>query len=121
MYEEIFSTSFKGFHNQWSGQYQRERYAYCANKKFKTSSVGRTFDLDEIVADLALRRPIDYEIIIRRSMIISSNPLMMRSLFDDFNILKLEGSDCLVTKKLEICLLLLFILFSSLNLYQALI
>jgi hypothetical protein len=46
---------------------------------------------------------------------------MMRSLFDDFNILKLEGSDCLVTKKLEICLLLLFILFSSLNLYQALI
>jgi hypothetical protein len=46
------------------------------------SNVGRAFNIDEIVAYPTLRTQIDDEIIIRR--------LMMRSIFDDFSVSKLE-------------------------------
>jgi hypothetical protein len=57
------------------------------------SSVGRAFNLYEIVAYLALRTKIDDEIIIRR--------LMMRSIFDDFNVSKLERYNCLSQQELS--------------------
>jgi hypothetical protein len=57
------------------------------------SSVGRAFNLYEIVAYLALGTKIDDEIIIRR--------LMMRSIFDDFNVSKLERCSCLNQQELS--------------------
>jgi hypothetical protein len=51
---------------------------------------GRASNSYKTVADSGLRRQVDDEIIIWRLMMGSSNPLMMRSLFDDFNVSKLE-------------------------------
>jgi hypothetical protein len=62
-------------------------------KILEQSSVGRAFNLDEIVAYPALRTQIDDEIIIRR--------LMMRSIFDDFIVSKLEGYNCLSQQELS--------------------
>ena len=59
-------------------------------RNLEQSVAGRAPNSYKIVVDSGLRRQIDDEIIIRRLMMGSSNPLMMRSLFDDFNVSKLE-------------------------------
>jgi hypothetical protein len=88
-----FLTSFKGFYDRWLRQYQCERLVFSQLKILEQSSVGKAFNLDETVAYPTLRTQIDDEVIIRR--------LMMRSIFDDFSVSKLEGYNCLSQQELS--------------------